>query len=507
MALTEQAFQAWLESDSAVRCTLVEVTVNILGVETILYLSNKNYNTTPTDTPANIAYLPIINTSLTYSESISLDGSPSMSYGDLELNNTNGEYDHWADYVWAGRSINIFIGDHRDIRDNFTKIYTGIVSDIDFKDRNTINISIRDILEKLNTPITATLIGGTGANASVLRPLIFGEVFNITPVLLDAATLTYMVHNGIIERIIEVRDNGVPLILNVGYTEDNTTGTFQLLRAAAGTITCSVQGEQNTVNPFTGALILGNWASTVARIIQLIITKYGDSQIVASEMDLTALEDFNAAHTTPVGIYINSNMNVISACQELAASVGAQFTSTRKGLITLLKITTPVTDAGSKSIDDNSIIQGSVSISNKVPVQAAVKLGYCRNWTTQTSLLTGIPEDNKLLFTEEYLLVGVVDNTVKTLYKLSAEPVIKNTLLLTDAEGAVTNEANRLLNLWKVPRFVYTMECTVNFLVVKLGEMVKLTHYRFGLSSAKSGQVISVSTNWDTGRVSIEVLV
>lgn len=507
MALTAAAFQAWLESESAVRCTLVEVTATIGGVDTVLYISNRTYNTTSTDIPSNISYLPILKNSLNYSESIPVSGQANLSFGDISIDNTNGEYDSWMDYVWTSRPINIYIGDAGAVRDDFTKIYSGIVADISFSDRNTINISIRSLTQKLNTTLNMAKVGGTGVSKDLLRPLLFGEVHNITPLQIDAATLEYMVHNGPIESIIEVRDNGVPLLPNTGYIADLTTGTFKLLRTPIGTITCSVQGEQNTVDSVTGLITLGTWSFTVAKIIHLIITKYGSTIVSPAEVDLQAFSDFNALNQQPVGIYITQESNVISVCQELAASIGAQFTSTRSGLITLLKLSVPITDAGSRSITDDDIVRNSLSISQKIPVQATIKLGYIKNWTVQTQLLTGIPEIHKTMYAKEYYYVSADDPIVRATYKLPSEPDPVNTLLITNSAGAVESEAARRLNLWKVPRYVFKLDCIPKFLNIRLGDMVRLTHYRFGLSGTKSGQVVSVQTDWYTGKVSLEVLV
>lgn len=507
MALTPTQFQAWLESDAANRCMLVEVTANIAGVETVLYLSNRSYNTTSTDVPANTAYLPFIKNSLDYTERLPIDGQATLSFGDISVENVGGLYDIWATYVWVNRPISIFIGDPRDIRDNFTKIYGGLVEDIAFDGRDTVNISIRSILERLNTPVTSTKVGGTGNNKDLLRPLVFGEVHNIQPVQISASTLTYMVHNGPIERLIEVRDNGVPLMLGTGYTQDLTTGQFSLLRAPAGIITCSVQGEQNTINASTGNIISGGYANTVTKIIQLIIRKYGTTPILPSEMSLLALADFDNANNQPVGVYLTQTTNVIAVCQQLARSVGAQFTSTRTGLITLLKIVQPISNAGSRAITDNDIIANSLLPVQKLPVRSSIRIGYAKNWTIQDALLTGVPEEHKQLYKQEYLLKTVTDSAVRALYFQSEEPDTQETLLLTDSVNGITNEANRLLTLWKTPRFIYRMECTAKFLTLALGEVVTLTHVRFNLSSTKDAQVISIQTNWDTGRVILEVLV
>lgn len=506
MALTQTAFQDWLEGP-AVKCTLVEVTANINGTDTVLYLSNRSYNTTDTDTPANVSYLPIIKNSLSYSESLPITGQANLSYGDISVDNTNGVYDDWLTYVWAGRPINIYIGDPRFPRDDFTKIYSGIVSDITFKDRNTINISIRSITQKLNTTLSTVKVGGTGINKDVLRPLVFGEVHNITPIQVDSSLLIYMVHNGPIERIIEVRDNGVPLIPGTGYIADLTTGTFRLLRTPVGVITCSVQGEQNSISPVTGALVEGTWSFTVAKIIQLIILKYGVNLVIPSDIDMQKFSDFDFLNPQPVGIYLTQETNILTVCQELAASVGAQFTSTKDGKITLLKLDIPTTDFSSRNITDDDIVRNSLHIAEKVEVVGTIKLGYAKNWTVQTQLLTGIPEDHKTMYSKEYLYVSADDSAVRALYKLPEEPEPINTLILTNALDQVLNEATRRLNIWKVPRYIFKMECVPKFIDIKLGEMVKLTHVRFGLSSTKSGQVVSMETDWYTGKVTLGVLV
>jgi hypothetical protein len=507
MALTTQQFQDWLESNSTKRCILVETTANILGIETPIYISNANYITGPSDTPANITYTPIVKTSLSFNQAISLEGAASLSYGDIAIDNTNGSIDEWLSYIWSNRPINIYIGSPFFSRADFTKIYSGFISDIASSDRNTLNLSIRDVLQSMNTPITSVVLGGTGQNKEQLRPLVFGEVHNITPVQFNAATLTYMVHNGPIEKIIEIRDNGVPLTLGTSYTEDLSVGTFTLLVAPIGTITASVQGEKTTVSTL-GALVPGTYTNTVAKLIELICLKYGTQPLIASNLDLTTFNTFDTLNPAPVGIYLTTSTNLINVCQELARTLGAHFTSNRNGLVTILKVIEPSVVDVSKYITDSDILVDSLSIEQKVPVQGAFKIGYCKNWTIQDALLTGIPEAHKIIFAQEYLTTTASDTAVLSNYLLSAEPNIKNTSLISNTLITYASlEANRLLSLWKVPRFVFRMECTSKFLTVSLGEMVSITHSRFGLYMGKYGQVISISTDWDTGRVTLGILV
>lgn len=509
MPLSTQEFQSWLEDSSAIRCMLVEVSVYTGTQETTLYISNRNYATNSTDTPGNQIYLPLLSTSVEFTETLPIDSVGSLSYGDLSISNSSGEYDYLLNYIWADRPINIYLGDVRHTRDKFTKIFSGVVSGITSSSLDSINIQIRDNLQRLNTSIYEITLGNYGtrgannANKDEIRPLVFGEVSNITPLLIDEAELEFMVHDGAIERIIEVRDNGVP----VGFIPNLLTGTFKLVANPVGTVTCSVQGDKYSLNQ-AGELV-SVWPSTLAKIIQRIVTNYGkpEQAVTIDELDLDNFNAFDSLNTQKLGIYISSRDNLLSVCQSLCDSIGAQLVATRDGKLKLLKVDVPATISTSTVITEDYILQDSFQISSKLDVVSAVKLGYCFNYTIQEGVLTGIPEEHKSLYAKEWLTKVVNDTSVQQLYKLSAEPEQQNTLMLSDLSNDVTLEATRRLNIKKTQRFIYSMECVPALATISLGDMIVLKHRRFGLSNGRAGQVISVSVNWDTGYTRLEVLV
>lgn len=507
MILNSEEYLAWLTSPSTIRCILLEVTVLDNGTPTTIYLSNHNYVTEALDTPANTAYLPIVNSGVDFTENLSVEdnGTASLSYGDIGLDNTSGEFDYLMDYVWASKPINIYVGDVTWTRDTFIKMFSGIVSDISFSDRNTINIGIRDVLQKLNTPITDAVLGSYGTagadnvNKNAIKPLIFGEVHNITPLLIDASTLQYMVHDGIIESIIEVRDNGVP----VQFTPNLANGTFILSNPAAGTITCSVQGSKVTVDA-SGNQVSG-YSNTVTRLIQRMIMGYGTTPITAAELDLTSLNSFNSANPQAAGIYITDKANLLSTVQGLAASIGAQLVATRTGVLKLIKV--GLEGTGTFDITDNYILRDGLSISSKIPVRGAVKLGYAKNWTVQDKLLTGLPPEHISLFAKEWLDIRVTDATVLSNYSLSDEPTQKDTYLISNSINHITIEATRILDLYKVPRYIVNINGTRDLASIQLGDIVTIYHRRFNMSSGKLGQVVSVSTDWNSNNVTLGVLI
>lgn len=486
-----QSFNDWLLSQSAIRCVLIEVVAKVGGVETTRYLSNKPYVTSATDTPANTAYLPVVAGGVEFTEKLSLDGSTSMSYGDIELHNVNGERDSWLTDIWRNRSIKVYMGDVRWTRSQFVMIFNGLVFDVDSRSREKINLKLTDKLQRLNNPITENKLGGTGQTKDTLIPLCFGECFNVTPLLTNAATLEYQVHDGAIERIIEVRDNGVPC----GFTEFIATGKFKLNQSPVGTITCSVQGDK----------YLG-YINDIGSIIERIVTGFGlvGQKFTGADIDSTKLAAFKTANTAPVGIYISERTNILEACNQLAASVGARVAMSRGGLMSLIKIDLPRSDAGT-TVTASDMKERSLSIIELPEVVASSKVGYAKNWSVESNIQTGIPADHVAMFGQEWLTVTASDSTVATNYNLFKDPTMEETLLLKGTDA--TTECNRRLNLYKTQRKVVQYEGYPHLLTEALGNTQTVKHSRFGLSSGVAGQIVSIQTNWLNPKVTMEILI
>lgn len=493
MALTDTQFKTWLAAPDSVRAALVEVTAQIAGVETLLYLSSRNYTTAAADAPAHTAYLACIAGGVSFSEELSLDGAPSISYGDLEIHNASGERDGWLDYVWANRAIAIYIGDPRWPRADFRKVFGGIVGDIAMRSPQVLNLKLLDKLQRLNAPISEALLGGATDNKDRLIPLTFGECHNVEPLLTSPATLVYKYHGGAVERLIEVRDNGAPI---TSYTSSLSTGQITLTAAPVGQITASVQGDK----PAAG------YTTNISTLVQRIATTYGPaaSRLSAGDLDSASLSAFATANPQPVGLYCADRTNILAACQMLAASVGAQVVMTTTGLLRLVELALPALGTP-VAVTASDMEAGSLVVSARPPVRAAARLGYCKNWTVQTSgLATGLPAASAASFAADYLTVTPNDSTTATKYKTDTQPPEEVTLLLATADA--TAEAARRLALWQTPRSIYTARYYAHLLLTELGDPLTITHRRFGLSAGKTGIVTRISRDWLKGRIEIGVL-
>lgn len=502
-------YQTWLEKPNVVRVLLVQIE-RTSGTVT-------EYLSTHTITVSGQDYQGIIKNSFEINEAINTDYAASISYGSVDIVNGNGERDSWLTnaYIWVNKVIRIYVGElpqsgiTANLANDFELVFDGVIADIDSKDRFTLSLKVRDKLEKLNTSLSETLLGNyyNGAdnvstvtynnqNKNSLRPLCFGEVFNVTPLVSDPVNLEYMVNNGSTELIIEVRDNGIPVLFTTGGTIPS--GSFRLNRNPAGAITCSLQGIQQTVNTTTGA-VSASYSPTAKNIILAILRSFGKT-LAASEIELTSFAGSFA--TEAVGVYLTDRINVLQLCQELAKSCGCVLSITRLGRVKLINLVIPTT--ATISIGEGDVFLNSLQVSRRIDVIAGVKIGAAKNYTIQNNLVTAIPQEHKDIFASDYLESVSSDASVKTNYSITIEPNIEQSYLIDSAEADTI--ATKKLDLFKAGRTVYKLECTAKYLSVQLGDAIAITSNRFGLSNTV-GLVIGTKPDWIKGKIELEVLV
>lgn len=491
MAISDAQFTLWLNDQTAQRVVLFDATVVSGGISTPRYFSTKPFSGLSSAKP----YLPIVRGGLRLTESISMDADAVLNAGDIELSNFGGQYDSWLDDVWVNAPITGWVGDVRWPRSDFRQIFSGVASDINSKDRNSLNIMLRDKMQRLNTPVTDSKMAGSAPNADTLHPTLVGEVHNLSPKLKDPNNQggEYEFNYTGSERLIEVRVDAKP---RSTVTANLTVGSFTFQTAVGpGTVTCSAQGVKPS----------GTYSNKIADLIQYLVTQMGNSanRFSTGDLDTANLSQFNTTNAQPVGLYIPDRMNVIEACRLLASSVGAQMVISRTGLLRLIQFSIPT--SATTEIHETEQINKSIKIVGRSKVEAAVKIGYCKNWTVQTNLQTSIPDAHKELFAEEWLSYTASDSATQTLYKLAQEPVMIETCLqvLADAQA----EATRRLNVVKQPRTTYQFEGSPAEMLLELGQPVKLFSSRFNLSSGKVGLVTSLSPDWGNLHVTVEVTV
>ena len=497
---TDAEFDKWLKTPTAIRTVLVEAEVKLSSDGSIVtrYLSNKGYVTGTLDSPATTNYSARVTGGIKFTRSLSLEGTPTLSFGDIELINSDGQLDTWLDDYWVNRQVRVLVGDATWPRQDFRVMYVGLLTGIDSRKRDRINLKLGDLLQRLNTPVTEAKLGTTGRADEVL-PLCFGECHNITPLLIDSTINKYMVHNGVIEGIIEVRDNGVP----VAFTPDLATGTFTLSTQPAGTITASVQGGKITILEGTP----NTYSTQAPDIIFWLMTFFGNPAVRPGllDIDVAGMLQFKAEHPAYTGIYIEGRQNVLEVCNQLASSLGARLYVNTSGKISMVRLSLPWTGATVASITQEDIVDRTFEPKQMVDVVASVKIGYCKNWTVQSGLTTGLIQEHVAMFAEEWLSQTATDSTAAAIYNLYTDPELIETNLLSASQAL--SEANRRLAIFSTQRKVFKFTGMPSLHNVGLGSYVQITHPRFGLSGGKIGQVISVGIDPLSPQIEFEVLI
>lgn len=492
MSLTDAQFKAWQEDPTSLPVLLVETYANIAGVETQMKFSSGPY--------PDASYLPIMSIGIEYTEqvSVALNPIPSLSYGDLELNNAGHDLDVYLTYVWANRPIVQKLGDVRWPVSDFRIVFNGYLLDIADKDLETLALKIVDRFQQLNNALSDVKLGGSTTNKNVVVPSAFGELHNIAPILIDSTIVggKYQYHGSAVNGTGEARTDARPR----SFTDIIATGSFSLNTAAGtGVVTCSVQGDK----------FGGTYRKTVSSIIQRIVTGYGKDtdRLTTSDLDLTNLNAFDTANPQTVGYYSTGRENILPICQYLAATVGAQLIPSRTGQLRLIKIEIPPASSGYRVITQSQMFRGGedLRMDERCPVRPTWLLGFCKNWTVQPTLSTGIPLEHKEMFAKEWLTVKSNNDTVRTNYKQSAEPVQKDTAFQIESEAQA--EADRLRDLWKDQHCVYVFTGTAELLDANIGDFVTVVHPRYNMSAGVPGMIVRLKPAFLKREVLVGVLI
>lgn len=498
--ITDAAYSRWLAADGQPRTILIEAGCNHDGVEITRYLSNCGYVTGASESPSTTHYAALLTGKITFSRRVSVtsaEPSVQVTISTIDLDNIDGALDNWLDDAWEKRSLKAFLGSPYWPRADFRPIFAGRSAALKPNGRSLLSLEIYDEMQRLNFPVTEEKLGGTSANKEAILPILFGEVFNAEPLLVDEGNHEYMIHHGAMEMVIEARDNGAP----ISVTPTLATGKFRLNQAPIGQILCDAQGAKSAG---------GSYAHTLAGIVQEIVTAYGDpaTRLALGEIDAANFSAFDAAHPQTLGLALRDKTNVLDACNQLAASLQASLFFSRAGLLRLWRPpTTPGTSV--RAFTPGDMEAGSFQVVEIIPATPAVTIGYGRNGSPQsTGLAGGLPESTLAEFKNEWREVSVSDAAAVALRRYTTKPTRQDTRLVNEAEAQV--EAAVRLDFCKVPHKIVEFSTTLAAMELDFGDGVTVVHPRGGCESGKNGWIIGIDENHGAAdspfRIKLEVL-
>ena len=467
--------------------------------EITLYYSGEGFITEPTDTPANTLFEPRLVEPISFSRSMfgsgRIGGYSVPGYGELILTNADGGLDALAGYAWDGREVEVRVGQAGAAYQYYFTIFTGQAKTVEFDDV-FIRVILRDDQNDFERDYPETLYAGTGGNegSSELegrpKPHCYGEVYNIEPVLVDATNLVYQVHDGAIQAIDAVYENGIALTLTTDYTVDLTNGRFTLVATPTGVITADVKGSKPS----------GTYITTVADIVQHIVEEHAGFTY-PGDFDTASFSALNASNSSTVGLYDTETTTIADVLDRLINTVGGFYGFDRDGKFQVgrVELASGTADA---EFDSTTIIE-ITRLASAVP-NFQTRVGYKKNYRpmSETELDASVSSARRDFLTRDGGLSIDTDSAILTAYPNA-------TALMVDAlfsgSSAAATEASRLLTIYKTQRDVYRILVKTQPYVLKLNDVVKITFNRYNLGSGKLFRVISIVEDAANNEVELEL--
>lgn len=476
-----------------------------------------------------------------------------VSVGNLKLLNSDGVLDNWLDLGLDGRLLKLYIVpiEATNINVEGLLIFEGSINRLEITDNNTLSIIFSDPLLLLDFPIQSTLytegevitynILGVTKTVSIStelkdkpKPIVYGKVFNIEPILLSASSKVYQVDSTPISSVVGVYDRGVPLTLGIGYNVDLDNGIIELINNTSGTITCDILGRK---------VDAGNYTDSVSLIIKHILE---EKNISSTSIKL----DNNI--NVPVGIYISERENTLDVLDALVGSFDGIFGFDFRGDFRLSCLTIPNTSTPSYiefskaskygdvisdgvkdymlssdllGIPDYSSIQtlslsglitefnvpyyldesatlGDISITSTNNIAYRAKVKHSKNYTVQTDIASSAPSTRREFISKAFREYSLDNIGIKTKHIRAIEKEPYDTLLVSEFSASIL--ANRFIT--KNTRQVFEVKLRVaDFKLIKanIGSVIHLKDHRYGFDTGILATIREIEINYLYGYVEL----
>jgi hypothetical protein len=460
-------------------------------------------------------------------------GGGRSSFGEMRLANNDGGLDTLrANYAFAGWPAKILIGDPSQAYSTFETLITGKPQQVFFTESD-VSVTLRDRMQDLSKPVQTNkylgnnvLPNGLEGNIDMkdkLKPVLYGRVQNITPILVNTAKLIYQVNDGAVGYLPYVYDKGVALTQGPAYTSQAemlatqpTPGQFRVLHAEgyfrlgatpSGTITCDAA---DTYTLDGAERDIGNTAAQAA--IRAVVRPSGSEEggLLSTDIEMGDVAVLDLVAQGIVGVWAADTMSYQAALDTLLGSVGAWYGFDRFDKFRMQRLDAPTgtgvctfrpfrlgSDAGVGDFDILSFRFLPTNDPDRGIPTWEIELDWGLNYTVQSkdNLAGSVNLDRQNFLGDQYRTAKAQNTALKTPYPLAMSKKV-NTVLIDGT--AAQNEANRLLAIYSVQRDFVEIDTPLNseiIATVDIGRQVYLTAPRFNYTPGRPMVVIGMQYN------------
>lgn len=434
----------YFQKPDAQRFLLLEI-LRKNASQTTYYLSDAPYTTSPSDTPANLQYSPVIGGTglpgIRRTLNDPFEGSASTGFGSITLIDRNVSTSEGVDRFESqiqtprGAVVSAYLSGPLSLfpRSSAMPLLTGTVARSGGSSEGDVTFEITD---------GAEFIRNKTVNAQDF-PLSFGLVRNISPKLINPAQRIYAVHDSRIQSIDAVYDNGV--LLNPSqYSVDLLNGQFTLNQNPIGVLTADVKG----------AVVNSVWLQSTEDITRELLRRsnINSTQVYSLPIGL-------------IGLYLNANELLGSILDRLMTGV-AGYWLIDDLVFTAAQFPIPNSSGSIAIFTENEIID-EVTYEDDDRLYKQINYSYRNNYTLYQSA-PGASAAQATFSQLEYLQGNVQDGSPIAELEYQDSPEI-NTLF--DQANDAASVANRVLSIYRTPR--KRLKLTVPFTSsLKLGDNI-----------------------------------
>jgi len=446
-------------------------------------------------------------------------GENSIATTDLVLANPDGALDNLRDYGLAGQRYVVLVGDADAAYSDFVSLIVGTVGQALF-DLATVTIKLRDRLQDLAQPIQTDTYAGNNSLPAGLegvddlagrpKPLIYGEILNLTVPMVNTSRLEDQANDGAVVDVPALYDKGIALTKGTDYTSQSdmeasapSSGGYRVWKSggymrrgssAAGTITADITEGATSAD------------RTAAQIAKRIVERLIDPADVETA-DVTALD---TANSSVIGIAVtDSGATCLSVLDTVLSSIGAWYGFDRLGQFRMQRFEAPGTPVatlrrfglGSDAAQGEFDIIACRFLPTNDPDKGLptwqVTLTYGKNWTVQSgdAVAGAVSDTRRAWLSAATRSVVSSDDTVKTPSPGALSKTIDT--LLRD-QTAAQAEADRILALFKVRRDFVEIDTPLTPAAVaafELGQTVSVVQNRFGYDAGRPMVITGIEPN------------
>lgn len=481
-----------------------------------IYAATKEFISRASDDPPNRPFLGTLEKPISFEHSIINAGGfgeISVGYGELELINAEGDYD---------RLIGLYGIDGQRVRLRVGMVQGGIVSAystfslladltatgwIITEDRVT--VSLRDNSHKLEVAAQPNSYGGAGDVdgsadlAGKRKPIVVGEVRNISPPLLIPADLVYQVHDGPVEAIDAVYDAAGALInygdypnaaallaaaLSSGFVTCLDEGLFKLGAAPSGKVTADVRGDNSD-----------GYIETTADVVKFLILNA--CELSEDDFDLETFDLLNASQPASIGYYLGTDKNetVAETVGKLMAGISGWCGFDSIGRLQLRQVESPSPVVVQRYDEFDLVTLTRDRLPSAIdPIIQRARVSYNVNWTVQqgTELIGDVLESDPDLVSYLASPFRVASPSVDLAaaivlnhpLAIDPDPVVAYFVEAADAQAA----ADVRMALYGVERSLYRFTTKEHLFAQDVGDTIYLSAPRIGLADGKYLLVVQV---------------